>query len=567
MIGYDRRRYYDLLLSQLKSNRSSWESHWQELADFIMPRRIRLDLSDTNMGTRKNNRIINNTATIAARTLRSGMMAGVTSPARRWFKLGLEDKELAEYHSVKLWLHDVTEVLNSAMNSSNLYNFLPLVYGDLGVFGTGALGVFEQDPTGKMNCMSLPTGQYWVSVDHNGRVDTVMRECRMTIRQVVTRFIRPRSKSGSLDWSRVSNTVKNLWDTGNTEAPVDVIHVVHPNEMHDPGKIDAIYKKFASCYFEKDDNQRIISESGYDEFPILVPRWDLTGDDVYGSSPGMDALGDVRALQVLEKRKAQAVEKTVNPPMTAPTSLRNQKASILPGDVTYVDVREGQEGFRPAHEMRFSIKEMVLDIEAHEARVRRAFYEDLFLMMSMTDRREITAREVQERHEEKLLALGPVIGRLNSEMLDPLIDRTFEIQMRAGKIPPPPPELPEGMMLKVEYISMMAQAQKLVNLGSTERFATFVGNVAGGPYPAANDKVDWDEIIEEHGEMMGISPRILRSPEEVEKIRQDRERRVQAQERAAQAEQMSKAARNLSETDVSNDNALTRVAERAAQVL
>jgi hypothetical protein len=430
-----------------------------------------------------------------------------------------------------------------------------MVYGDLGVFGTSAMSVLETDD-GEMNTGVLPVGSYWVSTNDEGEVDTLIRECRMTVRQVVGRF----------GLEKVSSRTKSLWDSGDHEVPVDVLHAVYPNEEHDPKALDSRYKEYASCYYEIGDNTNMLSQAGYDEFPVLVPRWDLTGNDVYGSSPGMDALGDVRALQILEKRKAQAVEKTVNPPMTAPSSLRNQKASILPGDITYVDIRDGQDGFKPAHEIRFSIKEMVLDIENHERRISRAFYEDLFLMFAMTDRREITAREIQERHEEKLLALGPVIGRLNSDLLDPLIDRTFEIMWRTGRIPPPPPELESGMDLKVEYISMMAQAQKLVSLGSTERFATFATNLSN-VVPDIMDKVDFDEIVEEHGNMMGVPPRFLRAPEVVNQIRADRQARIRAQEQAAHAEQMSKAARNLSGTEVNKDNALTRIGDAVASGL
>ena len=561
-----RRKYLDILRTQMSSERSSWESHWQELADFITPRRIRLNQSENNQGTKKNNRIINNTATLAARTLRSGMMAGVTSPARRWFKLGLEDKELADHYPVKLWLHDVTDRMNAVLNTSNLYNSLPIVYSDLGVFGTGAMPVLE-DPNSLINTSVLPVGSYWIGQNTAGKVDVVIRECSMTVRQIIRMFVKKDEKSGSPDWSVVSTRVKALWDSGQHETYIEVYHAVFPNEDFDPRMIGGEFKRYASVYFEKDQTDRSLGEGGFDEFPILCPRWELTGSDVYGSSPGMDALGDVRALQILEKRKAQAVEKTVNPPMTAPTSLRNQKASILPGDITFVDVRDGQDGFKPAHEIRFSIKEMVLDIENHQRRISRAFYEDLFLMLSMSDRREITAREVQERHEEKLLALGPVITRLNSDLLDPLIDRTFEIMLRNGRIPPPPPELESGTPLQVEYISLMAQAQRLVNLGSTERFATFVGNIAAGPYPEANDKVDWDEMIEEHGSMMGIAPKIIRPKEATDEIRRDRADRIAAQERAAQIETMSKAARNLGSTPMDQDSALNRIAQNASRVL
>ncbi len=296
----------------------------------------------------------------------------------------------------------------------------------------------------------------------------------------------------------------------------------------------------------------------------MAGRWEITGEDVYGTScPGMDSLGDSKQLQTGEKRAAQAIEKQINPPMNADVSMKNTKASILPGDINYVVSREGRSGFAPAHEVRTSIKELEEKQQQVRQRISRAFYEDLFLMMAQSDRREITAREIDERHEEKLLALGPVLEQLNQDILDPLIDITFDFMVRQGLIPPAPEEL-QGIALKVEYISVMAQAQKLYGIAGIERFAGFVGRMAEvSQDPATLDKVDRDQLIDVYGDLTGVSPSIIRSDEKVAALREGRAQQQQAAQQAETAKTATAAAKNLSETSMEGDSALTRLAEAA----
>jgi hypothetical protein len=316
-------------------------------------------------------------------------------------------------------------------------------------------------------------------------------------------------------------------------------------------------------YFRGNDNEKYLRESGYDFFPVMVPRWETTGEDVYGTScPGMDALGDIKQLQLGEKRAAQAIEKMVNPPMTGPSHLRNQKASILPGDITYLDVREGQQGFRPAHEVSARINELEMKQEQVRARIRRAFYEDLFLMMANDARSNVTAREIEERHQEKLLALGPVLEQLNQDLLDPLIDNAFNIMLMKGLIPPPPEEI-AGQDLKVEYISIMAQAQKLVGIAGIERFTGFVGQLAAAS-PEVLDKIDFDQAVDIYGDMTSVPPGLVRTDEEVEELRASRaesQRQAQAME---QLNQETAALKNLSQTNVKDSsNAIGSIIEQA----
>jgi hypothetical protein len=566
-----KRKRYELLRSQLDLERSSFMGHWRDLGDYILPRRPRMAITDRNRGDRRNQKIIDSTATLAARTLRSGMMGGITSPARPWKRLTTPDPELAEYGAVKEWLEIVDQRMSTVFLRSNLYNILPITYGDLGVFGTAAV-YMEEDFDNVIHAYSKPIGSYWIANDHKLKVRVFMEEYSMTVRQVIQAFGK-RTRSGEFDGSNLSQFVRDQYAKGNYETWVDIAHVVQPNEEYDETKLESRFKKYTSCYYERgssqlsnqnyvsgDDENRYLSEKGYDYFPILAPRWEITGEDVYGTDcPGMAALGDVKQLQTGEKRSAQAIEKMVNPPMTGPTVLRNQPSSILPGGTTWVDVREGQGGFRPAHEVRFSINELEMKQQQVRERISKAFYEDLFLMLAQSDRREITAREVEERHEEKLLALGPVLESLNQDLLDPLIDNTFMIMMKQGLIPPPPEEI-QGTDLKVEYISVMAQAQKLVGISGIERFSGFVGNLVNQTQDTSIlDKVDMDQLVDEYSNAVGISPKIVRTDDEVAEIRQQKAETAQTAQTREALPELAKGAKDLAAADMSGDNALTRL--------
>ncbi len=567
-----KRQRLELLRSQLEQDRATFIPTWRDLGDYILPRRPRFFVSDANKGDRRNQKIIDSTATLAARTLRSGMMSGVTSPARPWFRLTTPDPGLAEFGPVKDWLYTVEQRMSTAFLRSNLYNVLPIIYGDIGVFATGAMFIEEDLETG-IRCYPFPVGSYMISNNNRLKVDVFFRDFRMTVRQLVAQFGQVDEK-GRPNWESFSDHVKRAWDRGEYETWIDVCHVIKPNDEYNPKMLLAKHKKYSSCYFERGssgisgsylaggDGNRYLRESGYDYFPVLCPRWEVTGEDVYGTScPGLDALGDIKQLQLGEKREMQAIEKMINPPMVGPTSLKNQKASILPADITYTDIREGQQGFRPAHEINPRISELEGKQAQVRDRVRRAFYEDLFLMLANTNRREITAREIDERHEEKLLALGPVLEQLNQDLLDPLIDNGFDMLMKQDNLPPPPEEL-QGIGLKVEYISIMAQAQKLIGIAGIERFAGFVGQV-GAAAPSALDKVDTDQLIDVYSDMTSIPPGIVRTDEAVEALRAQRAKAADAQNRMQMMQQGAGAARDLSQTDMEGDNALTRLIDQA----
>jgi hypothetical protein len=576
MAPESRRKRFNTLWSQMKTERSSFDSHWRDLSDFILPRRAQFSLTDMNRGEKKNQNIIDGTATFSLRTLKSGLVSGITSPARPWFDLTIPDKDMVEFGPIKTWLADCTKQMSNGYRKTNYYQVAPIIYGDLGCFGTGAMFV-DEDFDNIARFYPMPIGSYCIANDAKLRVRVFVREMMMTVRQVVEKFAYT-EMTNEFDWTRVSEYVKRQWDNGNYETSIQVRHVVQPNTKYNPKKLESKYKRYESVYYEpggagvsgdsyisSNDEDKFLSEKGYDYFPVLAPRWEITGFDVYGTDcPGMTALGDIKALQKMQRRKAEAIEKMVRPPMVGSASLKRSGSSMLPGEITYTDNRKGEEIFRPAYQVDPRIQEMMQDINDHQKRIQKAFYEDIFLMMAMSDRREITATEIAERREEKLVALGSVYDRINEDQLDPQTDIMFQLMWKQGRLPAPPPELEGIEEIGVEYTSVMAQAQKLLGLSAVERFSGFCVNLSAQMGdPTVMDKVDTDQMIDVYGDRVGVDPSLVRSDDAVYEMRAARQQQAQQAQQADAIAKGAKAAKDLAGADMEGDNALTRLMQTA----
>lgn len=570
--NFSKRQKFNILEGEMRTERTSFRNTWMDLSDFILPRRGRFFVTDNNDGDTKRDEIIDSTASMASRTLASGMMTGVTSPARPWFKLQTDIKEVNKAAAVKAYFDEVEDDMRNIFLKSNLYNVLPTLYEDMGTFSTGCI-YMEDDDEDVVRFRGFPIGSYMVANDHKGRARVFFREFQMSVRQIVDKFgrINPLNPK-KIDWSNISIRVKEHYENDQLETMIDINHIVLPNEDYDPRRPEAKYKRFKSCYYERgissvnnaagfsNNNQedKFLRESGYDFFPALVVRWKTVGEDVYGTGgPGEVCIGDVKQLQLQEKRIAMALEQKVRPSMVGPTSLRNAKASILPGDITYLDESERNGGFRRLFEVDFDIRELEGKQQQIREKISKAYYEDLFLMLANSDRRQITATEIEERHEEKLLALGPVLESINQDLLDPLIENTYTIMADRDLLPDVPEEL-QGLDFNIEYISIMAQAQKLAGIGHIERFLGFVGQLAGLD-PMVARKVDLEEAIEEYGALTGIKPKLILSKEQMEALRQQQAQAEQAAMQAEQANQMVQTGKALSETKMDEDTALAQL--------
>lgn len=566
--GIAKRQQCEMQRSWLETERASFIPTWRDCNDFILPRRARFFVTDVNKGDRRTGKIIDSTGTLSVRTMVAGMQTGITNPARPWFQIATPNTEIAERADVKEWLRQVRDGLLDTFGKSNVYDTLALMYADLGAFGTAAFSVLD-DAEDVIRCYDFPIGSYCIANDDKLRVRTFSRLFRMSVSQVVQWWGEIDPKTGRPNFldgrpTTISTSVQNLWRNGSQQAWVDIVHFVQPNVSYDGEKIDPHYKRFESVYYEygtngaphpKSETLGLLAREGFDEYPVMAARWEKNSEDVYGTnSPGITALGDIKQLQTVEKRFAQGLEIMLKPPVGGPGTLRNTAISLLPNGVTY-GAGNPTDGLRPIYQVPFGqaigpTREW--QMETRE-RIKEAFYVQLFL--SITDaQHDMTAKEVEVRDAEKMMVIGPVLSRLNADVYDQLIERTFNIKMRRGLIPPPPAAM-QGQPLKVEYISIMHAAQQAVSLGAIERFVGFAGQVAQFS-PGALDNVNFDQVMQQYGTDAGVEPRILNSPEEVAATRHAQQQQAQAAQAAENAPKVARAAKDLSQADVGGQNAL-----------
>jgi len=543
----------------LKALRSPYEAHLREIGDNFMPRRTRFSKGTAHKSESYINReIINARPRLALRTLQSGMQGGMTSPARPWFRLLTTDQKLRKDSVMKAHLTAAQNEMRQVMQSSGLYNALHTSWSDLGWSGTDAM-ILEDDETNVINPITLVPGEYWIGVNSKGLVDTLYREYKSTVQAIVGKFVFNGEKYGTPDWSVVTNDIKEAWDRGDYGAFKDVCHVICPRKDRDERMRDGPNKPIASTYWlhGKNDSSaaRLLGDKGYDLNPIVASRWDVEGDNVYGSSPAMDTLSDAKSLQVQERDIREAVRRMNRPPMNAPTEMRNSGYSLSPEAVNYMS--DPSKGMTPAYQINPPIQHLREMIRDTEERIDEGMYANLFLMISRLQRSEITAREIDERHEEKLIGLGPVLERQHREKLSPIIRRVYEGVMASGRVEPLPADYADTPV-QIDYISMLAQAQKAIATGGIERLYGFLGNVSAADQEVL-DLTDNDEAVREYADMLGVPGNIMRGDDAVEERRANRREAV-AKESAIQdaaaiapaVKQSAETAKVIAETDATS---------------
>lgn len=516
----------------LKQDRASWLAHWRELNENILPRTgsFLQPQNRNNAGAKKHNAILKGTATRAVRILGAGLMAGATSPARPWIRFATADADLNEASAVKVWLSEATSTVLRVFQKSNTYRALHTIYEELGVYGTGA-SFMQDDFDSVIHHHTLTAGEFAIATNYKGEVCTLYREFTKTVSEVVREF--------GID--NCSATVKSLFDGGGLDKPVPLLHLVEPREDRDSRKSGNRNMPWRSMYYELGaDGDRCLREGGYKSFPVLAPRWATSAGNAYGDSPAMDALGDIKQLQHQQKRKLQAIDYQANPPLQVPTSLRDQ-VDRLPGGISYYDPSQPAGGIRNAFEVNLNLADLREDqLELKEA-INEAFYADLFLMLANGENPQMTATEVAERHEEKMLMLGPVLERLHNELLEPVVERTFDRCLTAGLFPVPPPELQE-QELQIEFVSVLAQAQRAIATNGIDRYVMSLGQIATIK-PEVLDRFDADRWADVYADALGVDPTLVVPTEKAAIVRKAR---AEALTQKAQADQAQQAAQTVS---------------------
>lgn len=530
-------------IAALRTSRLPWWEHWREIADYFLPRRY-VWLQSAAEAARiktKNPYILDGTGTTAARTLASGMMNGITSPARPWFRLRVTGFQDELEHESRVWLDEVTKRMMQIMAESNFYNGMSVLYQDLVVFGTGAMMIYEDDDS-TIHCYNPALGEYYLAQSPQLRVNTFAREYMYSIKQCVDLF----------GVENVSLRVKEAYQQGGAklQEQIKIIHLIEPNDKRDGSLAKAFdYRE----YFWEDgstdgtgDDRKVLSIRGYYDFPVIAPRWELMANDSYGSSPAMDALPDVIQLQHETKLKAQGLDKMVKPPVIADIQLQHKPTALLPNGVTYVH-GVNNVGVKPIYTVNPPLGEMSADIQDIRSRIREIFHNELFMMISQLDTVR-SAAEIDARREEKLVLLGPVLERFENEALDPAIRRIYSIMERKGLLPEAPEQI-SGGNIEIQYVSILSTAQSAVSAIPTERFWQLIGQLAP-VFPEVLDIPNLDESVRGYAEAIGVRSKDLNSRNTTD---QRRQARAQAQDQSASlgaADSLATSAKTLSETDV-----------------
>lgn len=535
-IGIKLRKQFDGRLSGLKVNRYSWWVHWRELADYVLPRRYKwlITPNQAARGSPINQHIIDSTGTLAARNCAAGMLTGTTNPTKQWFRLKINKIDSTQTGPISLWLAECERLLRAVFQASNFYQAMATFYFDLVVFGTATILIYE-DFENVIKCYNPCAGEYFLDNSSDFKAKVFYREFVLTVAQVVEQF--------GID--NVSPSVAQSFRDGNAQLTREVLigHGIEPNDKRDLGFPEHFV--FRELYWELGSaSTYFLRKKGYYENPLVPGRWDLVGNDAYGRAPAMDALGDIKQLQQETRRKAQAIDKTVNPPMVADIQLKNQPASLLPGGTTYITgfASSGKPGFASVYDMKFPVGEITEDIKEVQDRIRKTFFNDIFQIISQFETRSnVSATEIDARRAEGMLMVGPVLQRIMSETLPNAIDRTFAMASRAGILPPPPPELQGGMNIDIEFVSMLAQAQEAAAAGGIERVFGITGNVAGVD-PAIMDVIDYDYGVMKYSSLLNNDPKLIRTPEAIKALRDERRQQQQQQAMAQQADTAQKLA-------------------------
>lgn len=550
------RQHLEARLNMMRSWRYSWAQHWTLLESYILPRRgIFINVSfptpnTMNRGAVINQAILDPTGTQAMRVCAAGLMSGLMSPGRPWFKLkpsGMIREALGD--DVVQWFEAVEDAMYRVMAKSNFYDQSAQMFEDLTTFGSGPQIIYE-DERDVIRCYNPCPGEYFLASSPANRVESLYRNFVMTISQIVEMF----------GLENCPADVQGMWRTkgGNLEMERLVAHAIEPNfPVKNPngGETGVVKGDFTwreAYWVWGTASMQPLSLRGFKDQPHVCPRWAVTSNDPYGRSVGMDVLPDIMQLQVMTARLAEAVEKMVRPPLLASMELKNEPSSILPGHVTYVSQLGNDKGMRPIYDVNPQVREMMENMQAIQERIKTGFFNNIFMPVTDLPGDRRTAFEIQQRQQESMQMLGPVVERFQNEYASPSIKRIFRIMDRKKMLPPLPQAL-RGIPLEIEYVSMMALAQKAAATAGMESYVKMAGSLAG-LYTEAKYSVDPIEFMREYGENLGIAAKIIPPADVIRQKVADEQQAMAQQQQAQQGMAAVQAAQTMSQTPIGGGN-------------
>ena len=528
--------YIKKRLDKLETDRSTWEDHWQEILDYVMPRKADITFIRSR-GEKRTEVLFDSTAITANNLLAASLQGTLTSPSLPWFSLKLRDDDANKVRDIQIWLEDTARRMYAVFNESNFNTEVHEMYLDLCSVGTSAIFVEEANEgfiQGGLHFNTLHISEYFIQENVKGTVDTLYRKYKMTARQAVQEF--GEKNIGT----KIKEALKAKPDT-----QFNFIHAVEPTEDYERaiGKVKTKLP-FHSCHVCFEDKM-VVRTGGYNEFPYLVPRWAKATGEIFGRSPSYNALPDIKTLNKAVEIGLKAWAKAIDPPLLVTDDGVIGRVRMTPAGITVV---RSDTAIKP---LQIGSNWQITDLKENQLRtaIRQAYYSD---QLQLQEGPQMTATEVQVRYELMQRLLGPTLGRFQTEFLNPLIERVFGIMMRSDALMPRPSEM-EGRNMDIEYVGPLARSQRMEEAIAVERLYQLAMQVVQVD-PTVMDVIDHEQAIRMRATLLGVPKTVLRGEDEVAEIREQRAAAQQQAQEQAMAQQQA-------DTALSQGKAMTEMSK------
>lgn len=497
-------------LGKLESSKNTWIDHWQEILDYVMPRKAEVSVKYAK-GSKRTEKLFDSSAIHANTLLAASLQGTLTSASLPWFHLRVRDENLNQDREVSVWLEDCRNRMYKAFNSSNFNTEVHEFYLDICSIGTSCIEV--EDHEGSLSFRTLHISEYFISENHKGEIDTLYRKFEYTARQAKQRW-------GDACGKKINDAYES-----DPDKKFTFIHCVMPSSEYKEKKVTKL--PWASIYVCKDD-KNIVHSGGYSEMPYLVTRWSKASGEEYGRSPAYNALPDIKTLNKAVELGLKAWAKAIDPPLLVEDDGVIGRVLTKPAGITVVR-RDG--AIKPLNTgARFDVSDMK-ESELRAA-IKQAFFSD---QLELQQGPQMTATEVQVRYELMQRLLGPTLGRFQTEFLNPLIERCFAIMQRNEQFLQIPAKL-EGVDIDIEYVGPLARSQRMEEAVAVERLYEMAANLAQIA-PEVMDNIDHDAAIRSRAELLGVPKDILKDPREIQAQRQAQMEQQQQMMEMQQAQQ------------------------------
>ena len=519
----------------MKTERSKMEHLYSDIDRFVMDRDGWFTSGRITEGNRSHE--VYSKAGVKYNIRFASTLQGLVAPAeQRWFTLETSFiNPSSTSYEARQYLDLLEETLYSTFSSTNFYQKSLELLTDYTAYGLAGMYI-ASDPEKRIRFISVPLREMFIDTDFNGEINTVARHFTTTLRSLEGRF----QKSIQGD----AQSFKQF--QANPDTTVECLHIVMPNDKYNPKSNNSSNKRYKSCYILK-TNDLILEEMYLSTMPYVTPRWTVYSGEVYGRSQAMIAIPDLKVMSAMVKNALQGVNKLANPPLlVSADSIAGRGLNLTPDGVTVIDKLQGGTFENTIKVLDSKARpDIALNaIDMWERKISELFFAD---MIQEDKQARMSATESSTRQMLRITNISPQIGRLEPEYLDRLIERCISILLEDGHIPPPPEDLQN---VKIEYRSPLAKAQKMQSLDGVQQFLQLAMGMAQID-PAIPQYINTDYILQYMSIATDIPTGVLKSPQDIEQIKQAMAQQQEQQQKLQGMEQATNIAKNAGSAEQS----------------